>query len=287
MEAKDNTPAASPDKKDASKDKEVVVDWAQSVKDSKWASAEPTPSIDSRRPKQDPNTLASQWANAGNSQNSNGNRKFFGYGHNDNNRKDQPYNTRTGDFKRNNGRDSRPYDRFPQQNDQNRSKYDNRGYEPRNFDNRFDRRQQYQSDQAFDRQTFSPSYESKWGSAYVLNKSGSEDLAKTGIQTNDASTLEERPWNKRFLTSQDESTASSKYATKSGSMPSSSSGVTSDLTAVQAETDTKKIEEKTKDEASKVSGDVQLPVTPETTNVSEHVKKVSAVKAIVVKSNLE
>ncbi|KAI8577719.1 hypothetical protein K450DRAFT_250506 [Umbelopsis ramanniana AG] len=278
MEAKDNPPAASPDKKeDAPKEKEVVVDWAQSVKDSKWASAEPSPSLDTRSPKQDPNTLASQWASAGNSQNSYGSRKNVGYGYNNNYKKDQSYNTRSGDFRRNNGWDSRPYDRFSQQNDQNRSRYDNQGYEPRNFDKRFDKRQQYHSDQAFDRQTFSPSSESKWATANVLNKSGSEDLAQGAAKTNDASSLETRPWNKRFLAGQDESTAPSKYETKNDSM-------SSELAAVQTEVDINRTEEKAKDEGSQERGEIQLPVTPETTNISEDDKKCDN-EAVVTDSN--
>ncbi|CAO3678205.1 unnamed protein product [Umbelopsis ramanniana] len=243
MEATDNPPATSSDKKeDAPKEKEVAVDWAESVRNSKWASAEPTSSFDSRRPKQDSNSLVSQWANAGNSPYSNGkDRKFSGYGYNDYNRKDQSYNTRSGDLRRNNGWDSRPYDRFsPQQNDQNRSKYDNRGYESR--------------------QMFSPSSESRWASANVNYKSGSEDLTKAGIQTNNTSTLEQRPWNKRFLANQDDSTASTKDATRNGNMPSSPSTATSDPAAVRAEQAAKAGEEKPEDEASQVSGGVQSSV---------------------------
>ncbi|KAI9286817.1 hypothetical protein BC943DRAFT_215083 [Umbelopsis sp. AD052] len=266
MEAKDNPPAASPDKKEeAPKEKEAVVDWAQSVKDSKWASAEPTPSLETRHPKQDFNTSAPNWASAGNSQNNNGNRKNSGYGYNDNYRKDQSYNTRGGDYRRNNGWDSRTYDKFSQHSDQNRSKYDTRGYEPRNFDNRFDKRQQ--NDPTLNRQTFSPSSESKWASASVLNKPGSEDLGQGGAAlTNDTSNLEIRPWNKRFLAGQDDSTAASKHAPKNGTM---SPG----LSAVPTDVDTKTAEEKGKDIASQVRGDVQLPVTPESTNDSEDVKK--------------
>ena len=269
MEATDNPPATSPDKKeDAPKEKEVAVDWAQSVRDSKWASAEPTPSFDSRWSKQDSNSSVSQWANAGNSPYSNGkDRKFSGYGYNDYNKKDQSYNTRSGDFRRNNGWDSRPYDRFsPQRNDQNRSKYDNRGYEPR--------------------QTFLPSSESRWASNNVNNKWGSEDLTKAGIQTNDASTVENRPWNKRFLANQDDSTASTKDATRNGSMPSSPSLATSDSAAVQAEKDAKAEEEKPKDEASQVSDGVQSSVNSVSTNVSVESKTTSAAKAFVAKTSV-
>jgi hypothetical protein len=269
MEATDNPPATSPDKKEeAPKEKEAVVDWGQSVRDSKWASAEPTPSFDSRRPKQDFNSSVSQWANAGNSSNSYGkDRKFSGYGYNDYNRKDQSYNTRSGDNRRNNGWDSRPYDRFsPQQNDQNRSRYDNRVYEPR--------------------QTFSPSSESRWASTNVNYKSGSEDLTKAGIQTNDASTVDTRPWNKRFLANQDDSTASTNDETRNGSMTSSPSLATSDSTAVPAEKAAKAGEEKPEDEASQVSGGVQSSVNSVSTNVFLDSKTASTAKALVAKTSV-
>lgn len=292
MEETDIPPATSPEKKEnAPKEKEVDVDWAQSVRDSKWASAEPTPSIDSRRPRQEFNSSVSRWANAGNSSYSyQKDRKFSGYGSIDPSKVDQSYNTRSGDSRRNNGWDSRPYNRFspqqnnhnrstyenrssPQQNDHNHSRYENRGYEPRKTSHPTN-------------ESRWASTESRWATTNVHNKSGSEFQTRASIQTNGASTLQSRPWNKRFLADQDGSTASTEDETRSSNIPYSTSLATSDSAAVQAEEAAKVEEEEPKDEASEVTGGVQSSLDLVSTNVSETSKTASTAKAWVANESV-
>jgi hypothetical protein len=287
MEAKDNDPAATPDQpEDTPKEKEVI-NWSQSVKDSKWASAEPTTSSDSMRPKQDSNSLASQWANAGNSQYSQGQgKRYKGYGNSDNYRKDYSYNRRTGDNGRNNGREYRLHDRSQQQSNYNRSRYDNRGYEQRQYDNRHESRPQHRFGHQHERQTFSPNSDSRWSSGNVSYDSRNEDLGKTGSQINGNSALDERPWNKRFLVEPDDLSDSSKDASQNGAAAASHSISISDPIVRQTEVDTIKVDESTKVGAPQELEDVHESELPATINVAVDLKKVAAEGWVVVESGV-
>lgn len=135
METEKKSPAINADSEAPAINAKEPETWGQSVKDSKWATAEPT-AFELKRNQQPTNSSGSQWATADTSYNPYGReRRYNDYGNNDRYRRDNSLHYQPSDNRRHQSKhfDNRSFDRSHRDdNDNNRSYGNINHYSPDN-----------------------------------------------------------------------------------------------------------------------------------------------------------
>lgn len=255
METEKKSPAINADSEAPASNAEEPETWGQSVKDSKWATAEPT-AFELKRNQQPTNSSGSQWATAETSYNPYGReRRYNDYGSNDRYRRDNSLHYQPSDNRRHQSKhfDNRSFDRSHRDDNDNnrsygnvnhhnldnrlqnrshnynwrsdnnlghdqgyrgsgrnftsgnRSRFDNDAYSPRSYDVN----SHFRNDRSYGRQNqgwnaptgseFRRQFDrnDNYSHASWQDNSGSQENVHEVKQSTD---LEDRPWNKRFLT---------------------------------------------------------------------------------------